>query len=206
MAVKKASTPKPAKGKAAEKISGKTPIPKNVKKPSPPPAPPPKGKKTTAKTTPARSNGKHPGGRPTKYNSEFHPALVKALGEQGKTVTEICADMKISTSTFVLWQQNHPEFSIAIKDAREKADEIVEQSLYRMAKGYEHEVEKPMVVGDGLGESHVEIVKYTERLAPNTTAMIFWLKNRKPKDWRDKQEMEHSGNVTVKIDADDAEL
>lgn len=97
--------------------------------------------------------------------------------------------MKISTSTFVLWQQNYPEFSIAIKEAREKADEIVEQSLYRMAKGYEHEVEKPMVVGDGLGESHVEIVKYTERLAPNTTAMIFWLKNRKPKEWRDKQEI-----------------
>lgn len=161
-------------------------IKKDVKKPA-------AKKKAVSKkktvTAPARTNGKHPGGRPTKYNPEFHPPLVKALAEQGKTVTEICAEMKISTSTFVLWQQNYPEFSIAIKDAREKADEVVESSLYKLATGYEHRVEKPLIVGDGMGESHVETVEYTERLPPNPTAMIFWLKNRKPKEWRDKQEI-----------------
>lgn len=179
MAPKKASTPKP----------------KSVKKPAPPPAPP----KVKAKTTKVKvevkkkqagpPEKKNLGGRPSKYNDELHPKLIKALMEQGKTIPEACEEMGISTSTYWLWSTEHERFSIAIKDAREKADEIVEQSLYRMAKGYEHVVEKPMIVGDGMGEGHVEIVKYTERLAPNTTAMIFWLKNRKPKEWRDKQEI-----------------
>jgi hypothetical protein len=52
--------------------------------------------------------------------------------------------------------------------------------------GYSHEVEKPMVI-----DKEVRIVTYTERMPPDTTACIFWLKNRNPEEWRDKvvQEM-----------------
>lgn len=168
---------------------------KAVKKPPQPPAPPKvKAKMTRVKVEVKKKQVAPPekknlGGRPSKYNDELHPKLIKALMEQGKTIPEACEEMGISTSTYWLWSTEHERFSIAIKDAKEKADANVEESLYRMAKGYEHVVEKPMIVGDGMGEGHVEIVKYTERLAPNTTAMIFWLKNRKPKEWRDKQEI-----------------
>ena len=159
-----------------------------TKKPSPPPAPPKKGKRITDPKLSAPVK-KNLGGRPTKYNDELHPKLVKALMEQGKTIPEACEEMGISTSTYWLWSTEHERFSIARNEAKEKADGAVEASLYRLATGYIHDVEKPMIVGDGMGEGHVEIVKYTERLAPNTTAMIFWLKNRKPKEWRDKQEI-----------------
>lgn len=165
MATKK-DVKKPAKGKAAAKAKPKAKAPAKSKAPE-----------------------KNLGGRPTKYNDDLHPRLIKALMEQGKTIPEACEEMGISTSTYWLWSQEHDKFSIAIKDAKDKADANVEASLYRLAKGYEHEVEKPMIVGDGMGEGHVEIVKYTERLAPSTTAIIFWLKNRKPKEWRDKQEI-----------------
>lgn len=168
---------------------------KAVKKPSPPPAPPKVKAKTTKvkvevkKKQAAPPEKKNLGGRPSKYNDELHPKLIKALMEQGKTIPEACEEMGISTSTYWLWSTEHERFSIAIKDAKEKADANVEESLYRLATGYIHRVEKPMIVGDGLGESHVETVEYTERLPPNPTAMIFWLKNRKPKEWRDKQEI-----------------
>jgi len=198
MAIKK-DVKKPATKKPAAKVSGKTPVPKGEKKPSPvPPKFKPKSVKVKVEVkgnpvskkksapTPAKKNL---GGRPTKYNDDLHPKLVKYLMMQGKTIPEACEEMGISTSTYWLWSTEHERFSIAINEAKEKADAIVEASLYRMATGYEHEVEKPMIVGTGMGESQVEVVKYTERLPPNPTAMIFWLKNRKPKEWRDKQEI-----------------
>ena len=54
-----------------------------------------------------------------------------------------------------------------------------------------------MSISDGNGEgSHVEIVEYTEHIPAQTVAQIFWLKNRRPAQWRDKQEVEHSGEIT----------
>lgn len=37
----------------------------------------------------------------------------------------------------------------------------------------------------------------TKEVVPDTTAQIFWLKNRKPAQWRDKQDIEHSGGISI---------
>jgi hypothetical protein len=96
------------------------------------------------------------------------------------------------------WKKTHPEFMLSIKKGKEGPDDLVEKSLFNLATGYVYEAEKPLVVsqGSGLG-SEVEIVKYNERVIPNTTAQIFWLKNRRPEKWRDKQEIEHSGEMNI---------
>ena len=129
------------------------------------------------------------GGRPTEYNPKYHIGWGKTLAESGKTVDQIADAFGVATSTVSLWLKEHKEFSEAITVGRTFSDSKVERALYELATGYEHDVEKPMVVSQGQGMgSEVEVVKYRERVPPNPTAMIFWLKNRKPKEWRDKQD------------------
>ena len=70
------------------------------------------------------------------------------------------------------------------------ADANVANSLFEQAVGFTRKVKKIVLV---MGQP--ETVEYEEYFPPSTTAAIFWLKNRQKKNWRDKQEVEHSGNV-----------
>ena len=141
---------------------------------------------------------KHAGGRPTKYNAQFHPKLAKALAKLGKTLPEIAEEFEVAPSTVSKWMVDHKEFSEALKTGRDFSDDLVEESLYKNAIGYEHEIEKPMVVSVGQGEgSEVQIVRYKEKVPGQTASQIFWLKNRRPDRWRDKVEQIHSGEVNV---------
>jgi hypothetical protein len=120
-------------------------------------------------------------GRPTKYNQEFHPPFANALARLGRTDEEIANELSITRSTLALWKKNHSEFSDALKKAKEEPDNKVEQSLYRRAVGFEYDE-----VTDDDGR-----IKTTRKLvAPDVTAQIFWLKNRRPAQWRDKRELE----------------
>lgn len=88
-----------------------------------------------------------------------------------------------------------------MKLGKEAADERVEQSLYRRAVGYSFDAIKIMQY-----EGEPVVVPFVEHVPPDVGAAQFWLKNRKGKDWRDKQDIEHSGGMTVKIEATDANL
>lgn len=87
----------------------------------------------------------------------------------------------VAESTIHLWKHTHPEFSESIKVAKEVADKNVERSLYRKAVGYEFESEKVF-----CSEGVVTRVPIRELVPPSDTAMIFWLKNRKSQEWRDR--------------------
>mgnify|MGYP000867944231 CR=1 FL=1 len=136
-------------------------------------------------------------GRPTKYSQEMHDRYC-AMAEQGATESEIAAALGVNTDTLYEWASKHPIFSEARKAARDKANDHVEAALFKMATGLKHRVVKPMEVKDGDGVSHIELVEYEERLPPNPTSMIFWLKNRRPDRWRDKQELEVDSTVEIK--------
>lgn len=135
-------------------------------------------------------------GRPTVYDPKLHPKLVKALAIQGKTVEEIAEEMEISSFTIYKWAREHEEFSLFLKEGRDSITDRVESALIRSALGYDQEVEKPMVVssGNGMG-SEVEIVRYTEKVAPNVTAQKMYLINRRPEQWREKSDVNLSGAV-----------
>lgn len=126
-------------------------------------------------------------GRPTKYKEEY-AAQAKKLCALGATDSQLADFFEVAVSTISLWKVEHPEFSEALKMAKEEADAKVEQSLYRRAMGYECDETDIRVVGG-------EIVKTDLRriYPPDTTAAIFWLKNRKPSQWRDKVENVVSG-------------
>lgn len=151
----------------------------------------------------AMGETKHPGGRPTKYNAEWHPKIARALTLAGRTVDQVAEELELSPSTVKLWMDKYPEFSSAIKDSRDVPDDKVERALYELATGYEYDAEKPLVVSDGKDTgAHVEIAQYREKVPPNPTAIIFWLKNRRPKTWRDKHEVAVDSNVEIKVSFD----
>jgi hypothetical protein len=82
----------------------------------------------------------------------------------------------------------------------------VENALLRNALGYDFVEEEAVklkqvyyVDGKRYEDERVEVVELRKHRTADTTAQIFWLKNRKPKEWRDKQELEHTGELGVVI-------
>ena len=128
------------------------------------------------------------GGRPSKYDPKMIEQARK-LCELGATDREVADFFEISESTLNLWKGLHPEFSESLKVGKTAADERVIQSLYRRATGYVHDAVKIAVNSQG----EVTQVPFVEHYPPDTTAAIFWLKNRRKEEWRDRVENEHMG-------------
>ena len=138
-------------------------------------------KKNPAKKAPAKCKKKR--GNPTKYNPDQHPFMAWALAIRGKTNKEIAAGLSISTGTLFSWGKIHEEFLSALKAGKSSADAKVENSLYQRAFGYEYEEVR---TEDDCGD--IKTTKTVKHVPGDVTACIFWLKNRRPEDWRDKIE------------------
>lgn len=131
-------------------------------------------------------------GRPTAYKEEYNEQVYK-LCLLGATDADIANFFEVTETTINNWKIDYPTFFESIKRGKERADATVAESLYKRANGYEHpDVDIKMYEGEII---QTPLVKH---YPPDTTAAIFWLKNRKSAQWRDKQEIEHSGGVEVK--------
>lgn len=138
-----------------------------------------------------------PAGRPTKYLSEYNEQVEK-LAKLGATDAEIADFFEVAESTINNWKHEFPEFMESIKKGKLVADANVADRLYQRAMGYEHDdVELKVVSIGGNQGSEVEKVEIRKYYPPDPTAAIFWLKNRRPKEWRDKQEIESKQTVEV---------
>lgn len=133
------------------------------------------------------------GGRPSKYRPEFAAQALK-LCRLGATDKELADFFEVNEDTIYEWKKVHIEFSEALKGGKAAADAEVADKLFKRATGYEHDAVK-IVANANTGQEH--IVNYTERYAPDTTAAIFWLKNRRPDLWRDKTEQQVNGHLTI---------
>lgn len=135
--------------------------------------------------------------RPTKYKAEY-AKIAKKMCELGATDFDIIEALGVARSTFYKWRHDHKPFSDALKVGKVASDDRVEQSLYRKAVGYEYEAVKIFQF-----QGQEVVVPYTEIQHPDTTAAIFWLKNRKPDQYREKPESEEaeaqSLNVTFEV-------
>jgi hypothetical protein len=129
-----------------------------------------------------------PGGRPTLFKPEYI-ATAKVLCELGATDEDLARAFKVRVRTVAYWKVSHPEFLHALKVGKDTADDQVERALFNRAVGYTYEAVKPMTRSLGGGEgSVIEMVPIKEHVPPDTTAQIFWLKNRRKDQWRDKQD------------------
>lgn len=143
------------------------------------------------------------GGRPSEYDPKF-AAIAEKMCLLGATDQELADAFGVSARTIYTWKHEHEDFSSALKAGKEVADERVERSLYQKAIGYEQDEVKIFMPG---GATEPIYAPFRAKVAPDTTAAIFWLKNRRSKEWRDKQEVEHSGGLRVlPVDASDERL
>lgn len=118
--------------------------------------------------------------------------LIEGWARDGLTDKQISKNIGISESTLNDWKKKFPEFSESLKQSKEIADRQVENALHKTALGFYYE--EDMVTNQG---DVVRVKKYSK---PNTTAQIFWLKNRKPANWRDKQEIEQTNtNIEIRV-------
>lgn len=129
------------------------------------------------------------GGRPSKFKPVFVEQARK-LGELGATDREIGEFFDVDERTINRWKIEQPEFCQSLKVGKDIADDRVEQALYRRALGYSHDAVKIAVNAQG----EITQVPFIEHHAPDTTAAIFWLKNRRKENWRDKHEFEHAAS------------
>jgi hypothetical protein len=112
------------------------------------------------------------------------------LAELGATDIEVADFFEVDVRTIYRWKHDHPQFCQALKAGKESADERVERSLYQKAIGYEQEEVKIFMP---RGATEPVYAPFRAKIAPDTTAAIFWLKNRRSQEWRDVKAQEHSG-------------
>lgn len=145
--------------------------------------------------------------------------LIKIEGwaRDGLINEQIANEIGIHPSTLYDWQKKYPEIAEALKKGKDVIDRQVENALLKRALGYEYEeitqerALKKDVKGKPMTDLHgfpvyemVMTKKVKKEVVPDTTAQIFWLKNRKPEQWRDKRDVSVDGNIdtgTAKLDS-----
>jgi len=134
-----------------------------------------------------------------KYEEWLTPeklTLLEAWARDGLTDEQLAHNCGISVRTLYDWKSNHPQILQALKKGKEVVDIQVENALFKRAMGYKtiEVTEERCLIGVGEGETPIHEMVETKRVykefPPDVTAQIFWLKNRKPKEWRDKQQID----------------
>jgi hypothetical protein len=121
-------------------------------------------------------------GRPTKYKAEY-AIQAKKLCSLGAIDTEIADFLNIDISTLYRWKNKHKGFCEAIKLGKEPANERAKLALYHRALGYSHPEDKILSVN---GE--VQVIPTVKHYPPDSTALIFFLRNRLPEEFRNDPE------------------
>lgn len=131
--------------------------------------------------------------------------LLEGWAREGMTDEEIIKNIikktgKIHPSTFYDWKKKYPEISESLKKGKEIVDYKVENTLLKRALGYEAtEKIKELKENPETGEKELTVVKeITKHIPPDTLALFYWLKNRRPDKWRDKPKGEVADS-TIKV-------
>ena len=122
--------------------------------------------------------------------------LLEGWARDGLTDEQIAANCGITATTLYDWKNRFPKISEALKKGKEVVDIQVENALLKRALGYRYEeVTREKTLDPATGFSCLTVTKkVTKEVAPDTTAQIFWLKNRRPNQWRDKVEAVAGGD------------
>ncbi len=109
--------------------------------------------------------------------------MIEGWARQGLTDEQIAKNMGIKKSTFYDWLKKYPDISESLKKGKAPVDFEVENALYKRAVGFEYE-EVETLYEEVNGEKKKKVKRIKRTALPDTSAIIFWLKNRKPEQWR----------------------
>lgn len=130
-------------------------------------------------------------GRPSDFRQEF-VKQAQGLCKLGATDQELADFFEVDVRTIYRWKATQDAFCQALKVGKQEADDRVERSLFARATGYEHNEVDIRVIANRVVQTPIR-----KFYPPDTAAAIFWLKNRRKEDWRDKIDHEHSGSIEM---------
>ncbi len=138
------------------------------------------------------AKGNKGGGRKTSFKPEY-VVLAEKLSKLGLTDRQMADVFEVSEVTINNWKIKHEDFCLALKNGKLIADAEVSEKLFNRATGYQY-TETKKEFEDILSKKPTKIVETTKTVVPDTTAAIFWLKNRQPEYWRDTKHIDHTNN------------
>ncbi len=114
--------------------------------------------------------------------------LIEGWARDGLTNEQIADNLGIGKTTFYKFIKEYPELSEHLKKGKEVIDYQVENALLKRALGYEYEEKTYETEYNKEKKEYIERLtkRVTKQVIPDTTAQIYWLKNRRPEKWRDR--------------------
>ena len=127
--------------------------------------------------------------RHERYEVLIEPRLeeIFELASQGANKTQMCRHLGLLVDDFTQFCKEYDALDAVVQEGRAVADGFVENAVFKRATGYTAPAEESVTENP---DGSVTIKKTTKHLAPDVAAATFWLKNRKPDEWSDKQELE----------------
>lgn len=129
---------------------------------------------------------------------------LESWARDGLTDEQIASNMGIGYSTLQTWKSKYQDIQDTLKRGKEVVDIQVENALLKRALGYSYDEvtgERVLDYDQSTGQvvgSHMEITKTVKKeVQGDTTAQIFWLKNRRPEQWRDKRDVSVEGEIST---------
>lgn len=141
-------------------------------------------------------------GRKSLYQEEYANQALK-LCLLGATDKELAEFFSVSEQTLNKWKKDFPEFLESLKKGKSIADANVASKLYNRAIGYDYE-EKHYETKQPKKDVPPELVeakRIRKHVPADTTAAIFWLKNRQPDKWRDRKEVDANVNISDELES-----
>jgi len=134
-------------------------------------------------------------GQPTLYREEYNDKACKLCEKHAFTDKDLAEVFDVTETTINNWKKEHPQFFKSVKEGKAFRDVRVERSLYERANGYSHPEEKVFI-----HQGEIVTHETTKHYPPDTAAAFIWLKNRQPERWRDKIEVQTTGNINITWD------
>lgn len=109
---------------------------------------------------------------------------LESWARDGLTDEQIANNIGIARTTLYDWKNKYKDIADALKKGKRPVDVEVENTLLRVIHGYEYEEKDEWIEIDESGRKRKKVIRKTRYAKPDTTAIIFWLKARKPDIWR----------------------
>lgn len=152
---------------------------------------------------PVKAFKPYPGFIEVKYDPSYAEQVQK-LCAMGAIDEEVADFFGVARRTIIRWRHTHADFAKAMLAGKDLADDRVERTLYQLALGYTKQVTKVFLPQGAKSARDAVKVTVDEPVGPSPGACIFWLKNRRREQWRDRFEHTGAGGGAIRLEAIDA--